>query len=142
MRFRTASVLPGLGLLLPLIVGCGGPPVAAPPAASDARAALVTALDAWKGGKRPGQFPGTPTVHAVDTAWQGGQKLTGYEVIGDEAGPGFRTFTVKLSLGKPPKSEEVRYLVMGKEPVNVMREEDFRRNASMEDAPRPVPRRR
>jgi len=107
----------------------------AAPAVEAARPALEAALDAWKGGKPPGTIDGATRVHAVDTDWQRGQTLEGYEILADEPGAGSRTFTVRLTLGGPTRQQEVRYVVLGTEPVNVMREEDFRRNADMEDAP-------
>ena len=135
---RRSSLLGGVLILL-LAAGCGrSRPPEAPPADA-ARAALVAALDAWKGGKPPGQLDGPPRVNAVDPDWQRGLPLEGYEVLGDEAGAGLRTFTARLTLGGPTRQQESRYVVFGKEPVNVMREEDFQRNANMEDAP-PAPR--
>lgn len=130
---------PILGLLLIVHAGCGArltaPP---PPPAGDARQALAVALDAWKGGKKPGLIDGAqPPVRVEDSEWQGGRKLAGYEILSDEQGQGTRTFTVRLDHPRPPAKAEVRYLVMGAKPFLVFREEDFRRNSSMEDAPRP-----
>ncbi|MBX9627456.1 MAG: hypothetical protein K2X82_26885, partial [Gemmataceae bacterium] len=73
-----------------------------PPAASDpaaARAALVGALDAWKGGKSlDAHVQANPGLTVVDTIWQKGAKLGSYEVVGDGRTDGYDvTFTVKLN---------------------------------------------
>ena len=137
-RHLSRAPRPGLFLLLVLLpaAGCGRAKPPEAPAAEAARQALTAALDAWKAGKPPGKVEGTsPRVHAVDTDWQRGQALEGYEIVGDEPGAGLRTFTVRLTLGGPTRPQEVRYVVLGLDPVNVLREEDFQRNANMEDAP-------
>lgn len=123
-----------------LLASCGGERPPAGPSSADARTALVATLDAWKSGRKPGPIEGTPPIFAVDSAWQSGQKLAGYEVLGDEPVDGVVAFNVRLSLVRPDRREETRYLIMGRSPINVMREDDFRRNASMEDAPAPAPR--
>lgn len=95
------------------------------PSADKARPALEAALDHWKSGQPPGKVPGTtPAVEVVDSKWRGGQKLKGYEIVGEEPGEP-RYFKVRLTLatGAP---QEARYAVIGIDPLLVYREEDFK----------------
>jgi hypothetical protein len=114
------------GLLL--VAGCspGGKVEDFTPPADNARQALVAALDHWKAGNKPGTLPGTaPAVEVLDSKWKAGQKLTAYEILGeDPAGAGPRTFKVRLTpaQGAPV---EVRYMVVGIDPLWVYRDEDF-----------------
>ena len=73
-------------LLLALLfaLGCAGGPVAAPVDASKARAALATALDAWKAGTPIGDLAkAAPPIVAQDFDWMAGVKLTDYALDGD-----------------------------------------------------------
>jgi hypothetical protein len=124
MRGLTLSV----GLLL--LAGCspGGKVEDFTPPADNARQALEAALNHWKAGNKPGTVPGTtPAVEVLDSKWKAGQKITDFEVLGeDQAGPGPRTFKVRLTLaGGSPL--EVRYIVVGIDPLWVYRDEDFKK---------------
>lgn len=113
-----------------LLAGCspGGKVEDFTPPADNARKALEAALGHWKSGNKPGTIPGiTPVVEVLDSKWKAGQKITGYEVLGeDPAGPGPRTFKVRLTpaQGAPV---EVKYIVVGIDPLWVYRDEDFRK---------------
>jgi hypothetical protein len=112
-----------------LLVGCsrqGARNQDYTPATDKARKALETALEHWKGGNPPGTVPGTsPQVDVVDFMWRSGQKLTSYEIIGEEPGSETRFFKVRLTpaTGAP---QEVRYAVFGIDPLQVYREEDYK----------------
>ena len=94
------------------------------PPADKARAALEAALNHWQNGKPPGTVPGTkPTVEVVDSKWKGGQQLKSYEILSEEPGTEPRFFKVRLTLAKG--AQEVRYAVLGIDPLWVYREEDF-----------------
>jgi hypothetical protein len=97
------------------------------PKPDQARKALEAALTSWKNGDAAGTVPGTknPRVDVMDSAWQTGQKLAGFEILREEsAGQGPRVFVVRLtpSGGTP---QEVRYCVIGIDPMIVAREEDY-----------------
>ena len=117
------------GALL-LLAGCapGGKVEDFTPPADNARKALVAALDHWKAGNKPGTVPGTsPAVEVLDSKWKAGQQITAFEVLGeDAAGPGPRTFKVRLTptQGAPL---EVRYVVVGIDPLWVYRDEDYKK---------------
>src|SRR5690242_18043792 len=102
--------------LLALGSGCGaviGGGYDVTPPADVARSALESALSAWQKGGKPGTLEGaTPPVQAVDSDWQRGQKLTGFEVLREEPGDADKRFVVRLSLARPEASREVRYVVI------------------------------
>ncbi len=102
------------------------------PSDDKARQALEASLNAWQDGKKPGPIEGAPQpVQAVDSRWQAGQVLKSYEIIGEEASEGPRVFSVRLTLGKPAVQQTVRYIVLGKEPLWVYREDDYKAPAGM-----------
>jgi hypothetical protein len=113
--------------------GCGdapkGPPEFVAPDLQPSKAALVASLDAWKGGRRDsGVVIGSrPAVGVVDAA-RGDRPLLDYEVVGPLMVVGkARPFAVRLVLGEPRETVATRYLVMGKDPLWVFRQDDFDR---------------
>jgi hypothetical protein len=123
-----------LGLLLVgAALGCGKPSYDRyVPAEPTARRALETALDHWKGGGKPGKLTGpSATVEVLDSRWGAGQKLAGYEIVNEESGEGGRWFTVRLTLQKPGGVQSARYVVVGKDPLWVYRDEDFKKVTGM-----------
>ncbi len=125
---RTVAVV-AYGLVLLLGAGCSNRGYDRfVPAETTARQALETALTAWKNGQRPGRIEtGPPAIDMVDTKWKAGQKLGKYEILKEEPGVGPRWFSVRLTLQSPAGEQVVRYVVLGKDPLWVYREEDFKR---------------
>ena len=80
-----------------------------------------------------------PPVRMVDSAWQQGQQIESFQ-IGDEEDTedGTKQFTVKLTLKKAKEPQEVRYVVHGRDPVWVYREEDYKRMLHMDNNPAPA----
>ena len=112
-----------------VVAGCrkGGKVEDYTPKPDQARKALEAALTSWRNGDAAGAVPGSknPRVNVMDSAWQGGQKLAGFEILREEsAGQGPRIFVVRLTPadGAP---QEVRYCVIGIDPLIVAREEDY-----------------
>ncbi len=131
------AILSGAALLL--VAGCGcGNGTAPTPSGEAARAPLEGALKTWRDGGKPGELPGTqPQVVVHDTPWSLGERLGSYEVLREDAGTGAeKQFTVRLSLTKPNRTEEVRYHVLGVSPVMVFRDQDYLRNINMENGPK------
>lgn len=128
-RARMGTRLVLLSLAVGGLAGCGreGKKIEDfTPPADKARAAVEAALEHWKAGNPPGRVPNTtPAVEVTDSKWRGGQKLKGYEVLGEEPGTEPRFFKVRLT---PPAgaAQEVRYAVVGIDPLLVFREDDFR----------------
>ena len=52
-----------------------------------------------------------------------------------------RRFSVRLSLAKPERVQEVQYYVLGRDPVMVFRDEDYIRNINMDNGPKLEPSR-
>ena len=102
------------------------------PAEEKARQALEAALGAWKSGKKFGPVEGaSPAVQVVESRWQSGQKLRSFEVLGEEPGDGPKVFSVRLTLQGQAKQQVVRYVVLGKDPLWVYREDDYKAPAGM-----------
>ncbi len=102
------------------------------PAEGQARQALESALGAWKSGKKFGPVEGTsPTVQVVESRWQAGHKLRAFEVLGEEPSDGPKVFSVRLSLQGREGQKVVRYVVLGKDPLWVYREDDYKAPAGM-----------
>jgi hypothetical protein len=96
------------------------------PSEEAARAALETALESWRRGEPHGPVAGTtPVVHFVDSHHKPGQRLKGFEVQTLAPGEGPRVFTVRLRLEGPADEVRTRYVVVGLDPVWVLRQEDY-----------------
>jgi hypothetical protein len=120
-----------VGLLATAGCGSGGNERYIPPEQTS-RQALETALTAWQNGKPPGPVAdGKPAIQAVDSKWQAGQKLGKWEIVGEEAGSGPTFFSVRLTLKGSPKQQVVRYVVVGRDPLWVYREDDYKTGAGM-----------
>jgi len=128
------------GFALP---GCGGGAKAFAPRGASAREALDATLTAWKNGEKPDALASrSPAVHAVDSHWRSGQSLQSFEVVQEEAGEGVQRFSVKLTTKEGgAKSKDVHadatYVVVGRDPVWVYRDDDYARLLGMEDNPQP-----
>jgi hypothetical protein len=124
--------------LLPLTAGGCGNGRASAPSGDVARAALDAALKSWRDGGKPGAVAGVnPPVQVLDTPWAQGDRLSSYEILGEEAGAAAeKQFNVRLVLSRPERTEEATYHVLGSGPVMVFRDEDYRRNINMEDGPK------
>jgi hypothetical protein len=124
--------------------GCGGSSRAYTPSTTSARQALDGALAAWQKGTKPDALASaSPAVHPVDFQWQAGQALEAYQIVGEEPGEASECrFSVSLKLKKAPGELKTRYIVVGREPLWVYREEDYRRLLNMDNNPRPGPTRR
>ena len=127
----------GFPLLVALLVlpGCGGGNTEKsyiPPAAS-ARDALTVALKAWQDGRdKPGKIEHAVPLQVVEPTWNAGKKLKSFEIAKEETtadGPG--KFTVNLTLEGVPAPKSVVYVVVGKDPLWIMPEEEYQRNAGM-----------
>jgi hypothetical protein len=123
---RTAGLL-GWGLLLLCGAGCarrGYERYVPPPAA--AQEALEAALGAWQDGRAPGLLEShAPPLMVVDSGRRPGQRLRGYEVLGEVPGDGPRSFAVRLLLDNPPREQKARFVVFGISPLWVFRHEDY-----------------
>jgi hypothetical protein len=139
-RFRCLGLIAALPLVS-LLTGCGASHARFTPTSGEARSSLEAALTAWRDGKPYGPVEATPPVQITDTAWQGGQQIESFE-IGDEedGGDGTKQFAVTIKMKKPQGDQSVRYVVHGRDPVWVYREEDYKRMLNMDNNPVPASR--
>ena len=117
------------------IAGCGSAANTASyvPSAQSGQDALQAALGAWKAGQKLERIDTTtPAVQPVDGQWQAGRKLRDFEVLGEVAGvEGPRQFRVRLTMEGAAKPQEVIYVIVGRDPVWVFREEDYKKTSGM-----------
>jgi hypothetical protein len=119
----------GLCVICVILAGCSkkGKDSEFVPSSDKARSALESALNNWKDGHPSGPVPGksSPKIEMMDAGWQAERKLVSYEILKEEpAGEGPRFFTVRLTLAEGAPVE-LRYVVMGKDPLWVAREEEY-----------------
>ena len=98
------------------------------PSEAKARQALEAALTRWRDGQaKPEPFPlDNVQVQVADQTWTDGQKLQGFEIVGEEpAGTGPRVFTVKLKTAKGEQT--TKYYVVGIDPLWIYGEADYRK---------------
>jgi hypothetical protein len=127
------ALLAGLGLLVLGGAGCTSSNTGRYiPSGATARQSLEAALKAWQQGQPPGRIDAvSPPVQAVDCKWQAGQKLDGFEILQEEPGDGPRWFSVRLKLRQPSGEQVVRYVVVGRDPVWIYREDDYKRQSTV-----------
>jgi hypothetical protein len=122
------------------LAGCGGDSAPLPSIAS-ARQALRVALDGWQAGKPASSLAEhEPKIEVVDFEWRAGETLASYSLGADAPGQGTQIFTVSLTLKGQP-SKEVKYMVLGINPLRIYRDEDFTRAMNMENNPSPSKKR-
>jgi hypothetical protein len=96
------------------------------PAADRARTALEATLDSWRIGQAPGMISKESlNIHVVDSTRRPGQKLAGFEVLGPAAGDSPSCYAARLQLEQPAQELVARFVVLGIDPVYVLRYEDF-----------------
>ncbi|HWB11058.1 MAG TPA: hypothetical protein VG826_17650 [Pirellulales bacterium] len=132
MMTQRISVVMAAGLLLATVGACRQPSPAGyeryVPDPAKAQAALDQVLSAWKKGEPAGtlQSNSAPiTIQVADSTRRPGQRLVDYEVLGEVSGEGPRTFVVRLKLDNPVAQREVRYYIVGIDPLWVFRQEDY-----------------
>ena len=124
--------------LVSLLAGCGASPAPYTPTSDEARTSLETALTAWRNGKPCVPIEGTPTIQIVDANWQAGQQIESCH-IGDEQdnANGTKQFAVTLKMKKPPGEKSFQYVIFGRDPVWVCREEDYKVMSNMDASVKP-----
>jgi len=110
-----------------LIAGCGGPTAKDYiPTADLARQGLEAALTSWKNGEPLKTISSLSVpVNVVDARWRAGRKLQSFEIVSEAQGDPHPTFTVTMRLVGQDKDEETKYIVTGRDPILVFREEDY-----------------
>jgi hypothetical protein len=92
-----------------------------------AREALEKSLNAWRESPDIERTANVlKPILFVEQQQPAGQRLSGFEVLGETAGyEGYRRYLVRLFLENPDESPTVAYYVFGQGPIWVYRAEDF-----------------
>lgn len=122
-----------LVLLAVTLSGCGGeshdryiPP------GEKARGAVEAVLSAWKAGEPPKTVSSQGiAVDLYDARRRDGRKLADFKILEEVAGGEHPSFRVSLKFADKPQEEETTYLVIGIDPLNVFRAEDYTRATGM-----------
>lgn len=126
-------------LALSLAPGCGNPTSAYIPDEAQARKDLDTALASWQGGGKPAQLmTGEHPIYFVDSQWEAGQALESYQ-IQEEApaqSPTEKRYMVLLKMKKPPAENRVEYVAVGRSPMWIFSDEDYKKQGSMGEEPK------
>lgn len=114
-------------ILAGVCAGCGGAPEKKYiPKTDMARGALEAGLEHWKSGARHGPVDGFKVpVNVFDARWQNGKKLESYEILSEVPSDGPKIFLVKMKLNEDKEEIEIKYYVVGKDPLLVFREQDY-----------------
>jgi hypothetical protein len=95
------------------------------PAAAQAREALTASLQSWVAQEEsPRLKAGEPSLQFADSL-RTGRTLKSFEIVGELPVEEGRRFEVLLTLSDPPGSEKVQYIVLGIDPLWVIRLEDY-----------------
>lgn len=118
-------------VVLVALAGCGQAPLGHEryvPNAATARDAVDEALAAWKRGEPAGSIKrdsAAANIEVSDSRRKPGQKLVDYQILGEIAAEGPRSFAVKLFLENPRQERSVRYYVVGIDPLWVFNQRDY-----------------
>jgi hypothetical protein len=131
-RWHPRTTLLALSLI---IAGCSGQSSVESfhPKGDVAQEALEAALTAWQNGQpRPGLIEDVdPPVQVQDDAWNAGSKLKSFEIVEALPGDSPRKFKVKLTIEGEAAPVDITYVVVGKNPLHVMREKEYNRDNAM-----------
>ena len=99
------------------------------PTEEAAERTLKTALTAWQKGQRPPSLvqDTSPPIRLVDTFPKPGQTLAKFTLLGPTTGDAHRCYAVRLTFDNPPEEVRARFVVMGLDPLWVVRYEDYER---------------
>lgn len=122
----SSLLLLGVSAVSCLLVGCAeSSSERFTPSPDAARTALEKALAEWQAGRPPGPMEGTPAIQVGDTQRRSGQVLVNYEVQGELPFENGRRFQVRLTFDKPAAEEKAQYVVVGIDPLWILRREDY-----------------
>jgi hypothetical protein len=98
------------------------------PSSSVAREALDEALSAWKKGHPVATLrlkSQDVAIEVSDSQRSAGRRLDDYEIQGEVAAEGPRSFAVRLELKEPKQEQLVRYYLVGIDPLWVFQQRDY-----------------
>jgi hypothetical protein len=115
-----------IGLLVLSLLGCNrAGQERYVPASALARNAVSASLESWASGNdTPDLAPGGPRVQYADSL-RTSRTLESFEIVGELPVEEGRRFEVLLTLKDPPGQEKAQYIVLGIDPLWVIRLEDY-----------------
>ena len=104
----------------------GNSPESYIPSVKSSVSILEEVFEAWKAEKPTGMIRKSgPAVNVVDESRRPGQKLLGFEILGEVTGNGPRVFAVKLQFDFPKEEKTIRYVLVGIDPLWVFQQSDY-----------------
>jgi hypothetical protein len=96
------------------------------PDEKSAHNALEVFLSAWQQGNRDQAVPDTrPAIMSGDSVHLAGRALKEFSILGPVAADAERCFAVRIVLDRPREEKRERYVVIGQDPLWVMRYDDY-----------------
>lgn len=136
-RDRRSSVPMVLALFLCLNTGgCGGSSKNYAPTAEGAKETLDRALSAWQKGEKSNSLEtASPPINVSIADWQAGKVLEKFEILKEEPVPGEvnKMFSTNLRLKGAKSDTKARFIVIGREPIWVYGENDFKNLLNMDN---------
>ena len=90
-----------------------------------AQRALVAVLDAWQADRDLNKLDDGTALLLVDARRRVGDRLGSYRIVGPQPWDRGRRFVVELTLQNEETPQKVRFVILGKDPLMVFRQEDF-----------------
>lgn len=127
MTFPRLALLTTPLMIAALLAGCGGDGTQRYVQSSEsARSSLETALNAWKNGDPHGTIEsGDTEIDVFDARWRDGQQLESFEIVEELPADPHQTFKVTMRMKDATEDEENTYIVLGIDPIQVFRSEDY-----------------
>ena len=97
------------------------------PSSEAARKGVTGVMEGWLKGLSP-EASGSaarPEIHVVDQTRRADQRLSRYEILGEEPADNARTFAVRVTFNDTEEPEILRYVAFGVDPMWIFRREDY-----------------
>lgn len=102
------------------------------PSSDTGQQAVETALSAWQSGTPIARIDGAAGVQLQDSDWKSGKKLASFSIekeVPTTEGP--KQFAVQLTYQGEAKPVDAVYYVVGRDPVWVFRDRDYKKTTGM-----------
>lgn len=139
MSRRKLGAALAAALTLALAPGCGQSTKDYVPNATTAREDLNTALASWQKGGKPAQLmTGEHPIYFVDSQWEAGEELESYQILEEKPTQSEteKRYGATLKMKKPPAEKKVEYVVVGRSPMWIFSDEDYKKQGSMGEDPK------
>jgi hypothetical protein len=126
----------GCFCLIVALAGCSKGPGLADfiPDADRGKQALEKSLEAWKAGQPMSTITrsGDPSITPLDSDWKEKKKLASYQILNEiPTTEGPKQFAARLTFQGEQKPVDAVYYVVGRDPLWVFRDADYKRQSGM-----------